>query len=168
MLSLYQVDVGTKHTRNEKHLNSTKRNIKRRIRAIYYWYNTRSCGRILSVLPPFSSSCIAFFTYFPCFIRSNPTDVNQETQTLESIPSQNLQKLKNSNYRSEMMPILEIFTLRCRRSRRQDTTEASRLPAQSTTFLLACLAERLYAFTSRGKTDKEDRGALEPPFEDGA
>ena len=44
ILSLYQVDVQTKHARNEKHFNSTKRNnIKRRIRAIYYWrYNTRS------------------------------------------------------------------------------------------------------------------------------
>ena len=38
-------DVHTKHARNEKHLNSTKRNaMKRRIRAIYYYwyYNTRS------------------------------------------------------------------------------------------------------------------------------
>ena len=44
ILSLYQVDVQTKHARNEKQINSTKRNnIKRRIRAIYYWYcNTRS------------------------------------------------------------------------------------------------------------------------------
>ena len=45
ILSLYQVVVQTKHARNEKHFNSTKRNnIKRRIRAIYfYWYNnTRS------------------------------------------------------------------------------------------------------------------------------
>ena len=41
---LYQVDVQTKHARNEKHFNSIKRNnIKRRIIAIYYWYyNTRS------------------------------------------------------------------------------------------------------------------------------
>ena len=45
IFSLHQVDVQTKHARNEKHFNSTKRNnIKRRIRAIYfYWhYNTRS------------------------------------------------------------------------------------------------------------------------------
>ena len=45
ILNLYQVDVQTKHARNEKHFNSPKRNnIKRRIRAIYfYWYyNTRS------------------------------------------------------------------------------------------------------------------------------
>ena len=44
ILSLYPVDVQTKHARNEKHFNSTKRNnIQRRIRAIYYWYyNTRS------------------------------------------------------------------------------------------------------------------------------
>ena len=39
IVSLYQVDAQTKHARNEKHLNSTKRkNIIRRIRAIYYWY----------------------------------------------------------------------------------------------------------------------------------
>ena len=38
-LILYQVDVQTKHARNEKYFNSTKRNnIKRRIRAIFYWY----------------------------------------------------------------------------------------------------------------------------------
>ena len=45
ILSLYQVDVQTKNALNEKHFNSTKRNnIKRRIKAIYfYWYyNTRS------------------------------------------------------------------------------------------------------------------------------
>ena len=44
ILSLYQVDVQTKHARNEKHFNSTKpKNMKRRMRAIYYWYyNTRS------------------------------------------------------------------------------------------------------------------------------
>ena len=44
ILSLYQVDVQTKHARNEKHFNSIKcNNIKRRIRAIYYWYyNMRS------------------------------------------------------------------------------------------------------------------------------
>ena len=34
ILSLYLVDVQTKHARNEKHFNSNKR---RRIRAIYYW-----------------------------------------------------------------------------------------------------------------------------------
>ena len=40
ILSLYQVDVQTKHAQNEKHFNSTKRNeIQRRIEAIYsYWY----------------------------------------------------------------------------------------------------------------------------------
>ena len=44
ILSLYQVAVQTKHAQKEKHFNSTKRNIKRRSRAIYYyWYNnTRS------------------------------------------------------------------------------------------------------------------------------
>ena len=44
ILSLYQVDVQTKHARNKEHFSSTKRiNIKRRTRAIYYWYyNTRS------------------------------------------------------------------------------------------------------------------------------
>ena len=45
ILSRYQVDVQTKHARNEKHFNSTKRkNIKIQIRVIYfYWYyNTRS------------------------------------------------------------------------------------------------------------------------------
>ena len=51
ILSLYQVDVQTKHTQNEERFfNSAKRDLKRRIRAIYYWYNTRSCGRILFVL----------------------------------------------------------------------------------------------------------------------
>ena len=47
ILHPYQVDVQTKHARNEKHFpNSTKRknNIKRRIGAIYFYgyYNTRS------------------------------------------------------------------------------------------------------------------------------
>ena len=45
ILSLYSdIRVQTKHAQNEKHFNSTKRNnIKRRTRAIYYWYyNTRS------------------------------------------------------------------------------------------------------------------------------
>ena len=43
ILSLYEVDVQTKHAQNEKRFfNSIKRNIKRRTRAIYYWYNTRS------------------------------------------------------------------------------------------------------------------------------
>ena len=45
ILSLYQVDVQTKHARNEKHFNSTKRNnVQGRIEAIYfYWYyNMRS------------------------------------------------------------------------------------------------------------------------------
>ena len=40
-LGLYQVDVQNKHAQNQKHLNSTKRNAKGRIRAIYYyWYKT--------------------------------------------------------------------------------------------------------------------------------
>ena len=38
-LSPKQVDVQSKHAQNEKHFNSTKRNIKRPSRAIYYWYN---------------------------------------------------------------------------------------------------------------------------------
>ena len=69
-----------------------------------------------------------------------------------------------STYRSETMPILEIITL-CRRWRRRDTTEASRSPPRNTTFLqlFACLAQRLSAFTSRCRTDKAGRGALEPP-----
>ena len=78
-------------------------------------------------------------------------------------------KIQNfSNYRLKMMPILEVITL-CRRCRRQDTTEASRLP-QNTTFLLllACLAQRLFAVTSRCRTDKAGQGALEPLPEDGA
>ena len=41
ILSLYQVDAQTKHAQIEKHLNSTKRIIKGRIRAIYYRCNTR-------------------------------------------------------------------------------------------------------------------------------
>ena len=35
------------------------------------------------------SSCIAFFTNFPCLIRSSPADFNQAKQTLESLPPQN-------------------------------------------------------------------------------
>ena len=35
ILSLYQVDVQGKHAQKEKHLNSTKRNVKGRIRAIF-------------------------------------------------------------------------------------------------------------------------------------
>ena len=40
--------------------------------------------------------------------------------------------------------------------------------AQNTkkTALLACLVQRLSAFTSRCRTDKAERGALEPPTED--
>ena len=34
--------------------------------------------------------------------------------------------------------------------------------------LLACLTQRLFAFTSRRGTDTAGRGALEPPPEDGA
>ena len=52
------IDVQTKHAKkNDEHFNSTKRNnnIKRGIRAIYYyyWYNTRSSARIMVVLQPF-------------------------------------------------------------------------------------------------------------------
>ena len=60
--SLYQVGVQTKHAQNDKHLNSTKRNINGQIRAICYWCNTLPCGRMLFVLQPFYSSCITFFT----------------------------------------------------------------------------------------------------------
>ena len=48
---------------------------------------------------------------------------------------------------------------------RQVTTEVSRLPPQNTIFLqlLACLAQHPPAFTSRCRTDKAGRGAVEPP-----
>ena len=65
-----------------------------------------------------------------------------------------------------MIPVLEtIQTLQ-----RQGTTEVSRLPLQNTIFLqlLAFLAQHPSAFTSRCRTDKAGRGALEPPPEDGA
>ena len=76
ILSLYQVDVQTKHAQNEKHLNSTKRNIKERVRAIYYWHNTRSCGRMLFVLQPSNlrashSSQLLSFVFLFTFVSWN-------------------------------------------------------------------------------------------------
>ena len=57
ILSLYEVDVQTKHAQNDKHFNSTKRDINKRSSAIHYWYNnTRSCGCILLV-------CILIFLH---------------------------------------------------------------------------------------------------------
>ena len=52
----------------------------------------------------------------------------------------------------------------------QDPRIARAYTAQSTkkNALLACLAQRLSAFTSRCGTDTAGRGALEPPPEDGA
>ena len=48
------IDVQTTHAQNDEHFNSTKRNnIKRGIRAIYYWHNTRASGRIMVVLQSF-------------------------------------------------------------------------------------------------------------------
>ena len=52
----------------------------------------------------------------------------------------------------------------------QDSRIAPACTAQNTnkSALLACLAQRLFAFTSRCGTDTAGRGALEPPPEDGA
>ena len=52
----------------------------------------------------------------------------------------------------------------------QDPRIARAYTAQVTknSALLACLAQRLSAFTSRCATDTAGRGALEPPPEDGA
>ena len=132
-LSLCQVDVQTKHGQNEKHFNSTRRNIKRRSRAIYYWYNNT---------------------------RSSPADVKQNKRS----------RVTTARFKTSATTVWKWcqFWKSSRRCRRQDTTEVSRLPPQNTTFLqlLACLAQHPSAFTSRCRTDKEGRGALEPPPED--
>ena len=118
------------------------------------------------------------FTAFSWFIRSSPANVKQNEhlnaadaiqakQTLESVPPPKY--FFFCKYHLEMLPILKFITL-CRRCRRQDTTEASTLRHQNTNVLqlLACLAQRLSAFTSRCRTYKAGRRALEPPVEAGA
>ena len=110
------------------------------------------------------------------FVQALQTSTKNNAQALQTLIKQNKRsrvyhrKIQNfRNYRLETMPILEIITL-CRRCRRQDKAETSRLPLQNTTFLqlVACLAQRLSAFTSRRRTDEAERGALESPPEDGA
>ena len=82
ILSLYQVDVQTKHARNEKHFNSTQRNnIQMRIKAIYfYWYYN---------------------------MRSSPADVEQNKRS--RVYHRKIQSFSNCLYRLEMMPTLEII-----------------------------------------------------------
>ena len=69
-----------------------------------------------------------------------------------------------TTYRLEMMPILEIIqtlqTSRYNRSRKITSSNTKNLQ------LVPCLAQHPSAFTSRCPTDKEGRGALEPPPED--
>ena len=177
ILSLYQIDVQPKHAQNEKHFNSAKRIIKDELER-YTTGITRvlvdvSCSSCcLSHLLASHSSQFSRVLFVQALQTSSKTNA-QSLQTSIKIKKRSrvyLRKIQNfSNYRLEMMPILKIITL-CRRCKPQDTTEASILPPQNTTFLqlLAGLAQRLSAFTSRCKTDKAGRGALEPPPEDGA
>ena len=68
----------TLEMRNISTAANKRNNIKRRIRAIYYWYNTRSSGRIMLVLQLFYPSCIALFTTtrtFPFFVQAPQTSV---------------------------------------------------------------------------------------------
>ena len=159
ILDLYQVDVHTKHAQNEKHFNSTKRNINRRVRAIYYyWYNTRSCGHILFVLQSFQWSCIAFFTIFPCFICSKQCGRQSSKTNAQECTTDKCETLATTVWKW-----CNIW--RSSHCRRQHTTAASKLPHQNTTFsqLLVCLAQRLSALTSRCRMDKAGREALERP-----
>ena len=137
ILSLYQLTCRPSTLEMRNTSNSTKRNnIKRRIRAIYYWsYNTRS----------------------------SPAGIKQNKRSKYTTAKF---KALATTYRLEMMPILEI--IQTPQTLLQDTTEVARLPHQNTIFLqfLACLAQNPSAFTSRCPTDKEGRGALEPPPED--
>ena len=96
ILSLYQVDVQTKHAQNEKHFNSTKRNKKDDVERSTIGIVTRvlvdvswSSGNILashsSLLPK----------QFPCFIRSIPSYVKQNKQTLKPCRRQAKQTLES-------------------------------------------------------------------------
>ena len=75
MLSLHQVGMQSKHAQNEKHLNSTKRNVKGWVRAVQF--TCCSCLREkfandvnLEIMP--------FKNYVsPCLVRSSTADVKQ-------------------------------------------------------------------------------------------
>ena len=122
ILSLYQVDVQTKHARNEKHFNSTKRNdIKRRIRVIYYWYyNTRS----------------------------SPADVKQNKRS--TLYHRKIQTLATT-YRLEMMPILEIIqTLQTSRYNRSRKITSSKYNMFATSPLSRSASIRVHVEVSNG------------------
>ena len=76
---------------------------------------------------------------------------------------------RNLDANLEMMPIWKgcpLIFFSC-----QDPRIARAYTAQNTkkkSAHLACLAQRLSAFTSRCGTDTAGRGAFEPPFKDGA
>ena len=130
--------------------------------------SSRSLSNLITS-PSSQLSCVLFFQAMQTSSKTNAqalqTSIKQNKRS--RVHHRKIQHL--SNNRLGMMPIWEIITL-CRRCRRQDTTEASRLPHQNTTCLqlLACFAQRLSAITPRCRTDKARRGALEPPPEDGA
>ena len=125
----------TKHARNDKHFNSTKRiNIKRRIRAIYHWYrNTRSSPADVKqhqCLRVYHRKIQNFSNYLPF---GNDANFGNYPDAADVIINRS-RKITSSIY--------NIFA----------------------TF--PCLAQHPSAFTSRCPTDKEGRGASEPPPED--
>ena len=101
--------------------------------------SSRSLSNLITS-PSSQLSCVLFF-------QAMQTSSKTNAQALQTSIKQNKRsgvyhrEIQNfGNYRWEMMPSLKTITL-CRRCRPQDTTEASRVPPENTTFSqpLVCL-----------------------------
>ena len=87
-------------------------------------------------------------------------------------PHQRRPKTSPGNFDAnlEMMPkilSLDFFIQALHMPRSKNSSGVYRLHNEKKSAHLACLVQRLSAFTSRCKTDKAGRGALEPTLEDG-